>query len=109
VNEAKEQPLAAVEVQGVPDEVAASVRESAEDASVHAFHVGLGIATILVALGGLLGLIGITNARRHVEAVECPGGQFVGQPRDATRQSPCDWGDQALPAVKLPEREASEV
>jgi hypothetical protein len=94
-----------VEVTGVSDDVAASVRESAQDASVSAFHVGLGIATALVALGGLLGLLGITNARRRVEATECPGGQFVGQPRDATRQSPCDWGDQALPVVRLPEHE----
>jgi EmrB/QacA subfamily drug resistance transporter len=105
VEEAKQQPLAVVDVRGVPDDVAASVRDSAKDASVSAFHVGLGIATALVALGGVLGLIGITNARRHVEASECPGGQFVGQPRDATRQSPCDWGDQALPPVRLPEHE----
>ena len=40
VAEAKNQPLAVVEVQGVPEGVAASVRESAEDASVGAFHVG---------------------------------------------------------------------
>jgi hypothetical protein len=58
---------------------------------VHAFHVGLGIATGLVALGGLLGLIGITNPRRRVAAEDCPGGQLVGQPREGARQSPCDW------------------
>jgi EmrB/QacA subfamily drug resistance transporter len=109
VAEAKRQPLSVVDVRGVPDDVAASVRDSATDASVAAFHVGLGIAAALVALGGVLGLIGITNARRRVEAVDCPGGQFVGQPRDATRQSPCDWSDQALPAVERPEREASKA
>ena len=52
VAEAKRQPLATVLVNGVPDELAASLRQSAEDASVHAFHVGLGIAIGLVALGG---------------------------------------------------------
>jgi hypothetical protein len=91
VAEAKKQPLAVVEVQGVPEDVAASVRESARDASVSAFHVGLGIATALVALGGVLGLIGITNPRRKVSAADCPGGQLVGHPREGTRQSPCDW------------------
>jgi EmrB/QacA subfamily drug resistance transporter len=94
---AKEQPLAAVEVQGVPEDVKASVREGAADASVGAFHVGVGIATALVALGGVLGLVGIRNPRRRVSAADCPGGQFAGHPRDGTRQSPCDWDQHALP------------
>jgi hypothetical protein len=103
VNEAKRQPLAAVEVQGVPEDVAASVRESAADASVSAFHVGLGIATVLVALGGVLGLVGITNPRREVAAEDCPGGQLVGVPRDGARQSPCDWDEAFEPIdVTLP-------
>jgi EmrB/QacA subfamily drug resistance transporter len=91
VERAKKQPLAAVEVEGVPENVQASVREAAEDASVSAFRVGLGISTVLVAFGGVLGLLGIRNPRRRVEASDCPGGQRVGHPRDAARQSPCDW------------------
>jgi EmrB/QacA subfamily drug resistance transporter len=103
VREAARQPLSAVAVEGVPEDVQASVDEAAEDASVGAFRVGLGISTALVALGGMLGLIGITNPRRKVEAADCPGGQLVGQPREGARQSPCDWGDQAqpLPVVTL--------
>ena len=98
VEQAKRQPLAVVEVSGVPDDVAATVRDSAQDASVTAFHMGLGIATILVALGGVLGLIAITNPRRRVSAADCPGGQLVGHPREAARQSPCDW-DAPVPAA----------
>jgi hypothetical protein len=98
VEAAKDQPLATVEVQGVPEDVQASVRESAEDASVGAFRVGVGIATVLVALGGILGLVGIRNPRRQVSAADCPGGQLAGHPQEATRQSPCDWDEHAGPA-----------
>jgi EmrB/QacA subfamily drug resistance transporter len=97
LEEAEKQPLALVDVEGLPEDVRSSVRDGAEDASVSAFRVGIGISTALVALGGVLGLVGIRNPRRRVQAAECPGGQLVGHPRDATRQSPCDWGDQARP------------
>jgi EmrB/QacA subfamily drug resistance transporter len=97
VERASDQPLAAVRVRGVPEDVAASVQEAAEDASVAAFRVGVGIATVLVALGGILGLVGIQNPRRRVAAADCPGGQLAGHPREGARQSPCDWHDHARP------------
>jgi hypothetical protein len=67
------------------------VSEAAENASIDAFHVGIAISTVLVALGGVLGLLGIVNPRRRVEAEDCPGGQLVGVSSEAARQSPCDW------------------
>jgi len=91
VERAKGQPLSAVEVRGVPEDVQASVREAGQDASVDAFRVGMGISAALVAFGGVLGLLGLRNPRRRVDAEDCPGGQLVGHPRDGTRQSPCDW------------------
>jgi hypothetical protein len=91
VERAKGQPLSAVEVHGVPEDVQASVREAGQDASVDAFRVGMGISAALVAFGGVLGLLGLRNPRRRVDAEDCPGGQLVGHPRDGTRQSPCDW------------------
>ena len=95
VAEAKKQPLAEVSVQGVPDEVRRSVADAAEDASVTSFHVGIGIATALVAFGGVLGLVGIRNPRRRVDARDCPGGQLAGVPREGARHSPCDWQREA--------------
>src|SRR5688500_3458018 len=43
VADAKKQPLASISVEGVPEEVRASVREAGEDASIGAFRVGIGI------------------------------------------------------------------
>jgi EmrB/QacA subfamily drug resistance transporter len=94
---AEGQPLSAIEVEGVPEDVAETVREGAQDASVGAFRVGVGIATMLVALGGILGLVGIRNPRRQVAAADCPGGQLAGHPREGARQSPCDWDDHLRP------------
>ena len=75
-----------------------------EKASVESFHFGIGIAVVLVGLGGVLGFAGIRNPRRVVAAEGCAGGQFVGVPEDASRQSPCDW-HRDLPVVTLPPRE----
>jgi EmrB/QacA subfamily drug resistance transporter len=69
----------------------AAIERAQEEASVDSFHFGIGIAVGLVALGGLLGLLGIRNPRREVSAEGCPGGQFVGVPQEACHQSPCEW------------------
>jgi hypothetical protein len=52
---------------------------------VSAFHAGVGIAAGLVAIGGILGLVGIRNPRREVPCAECPGGTFAGAPADAAK------------------------
>ena len=73
----------------------AEVAAGSRDAAVKAFHVAIAIATVLVAMGGVLGLVGIVNPRRRVEAADCPGGQLVGATSEAARQSPCDWQREA--------------
>ncbi|WP_053225802.1 DHA2 family efflux MFS transporter permease subunit [Solirubrobacter soli] len=45
-------------------------------ASVDAFHVGIGICATLVALGGVLGLVGIRNPRREVRCEDCAAGAY---------------------------------
>ena len=48
--------------------------------SVTAFHQAVVICAILVAIGGVLGAVGIVNPRHAVGASTCPGGQLVGTP-----------------------------
>jgi EmrB/QacA subfamily drug resistance transporter len=94
VEQARRQPLATVTVRGAPPEVRAEVERAARDASVGSFRLGMGIAAALVALGGVLGLAGIRNPRRVVEARECAGGQLAGVPQEGARTSPRDWAHQ---------------
>ena len=45
-------------------------------ASIHAFHVGMGVCAVLVALGGLLGLFGIRNPDRDMHCEEYAEGAY---------------------------------
>jgi len=56
---------------------------AADGRSVHAFHQVIVICAALVGFGGVVGTLGITNARRPVKAEGCPGGQLAGAPEPA--------------------------
>ena len=81
VSQARGQTLARVD----PARAGVAVAHAVQSASVEAFHVGMGISAVLVALGGLLGLAGIRNPRRAVHCEDCAGGQLAGQPLDAAQ------------------------
>jgi len=76
--EAERLPLGLPHTSSLPHATAAVLRSGAEAASIHAFHVGLGVAAALVAAGGAIGLAFIRNPARDVLAQECAGGQLVG-------------------------------
>jgi EmrB/QacA subfamily drug resistance transporter len=80
VREAKRLPLGRPDVHGMPSAQAHIVRVAAEGASLHAFHLGMAVAAVLVAIGGLVGAAGIQNPKRRAEvrAADCAGGQLVG-------------------------------
>jgi len=85
IDDAQKQPLARVTATNAPPSVRAQLERASRDASVDAFHLAIGIAATLVALGGVLGLAGIVNPRREVKACDCPGGQLVGVTAEAAR------------------------
>ncbi len=83
VAEAKKLPL------GLPDTghlipiQARTVTAAASQASLDSFHLGMAIAALLVAAGGVAGALGVRNPERVVLAEECEGGQLVGAALDA--------------------------
>ena len=78
VAQAKRLALGVPNLKGVPAGQAHLLRVAAQQASLHSFHLGLGIAAALVAIGGLVGAAGIRNPRGPVHAKTCAGGQLVG-------------------------------
>jgi EmrB/QacA subfamily drug resistance transporter len=85
VEQAKRLPLGLPHVSGLPPGQARALIDAAAQASAHSFHLGVGIAAALVAIGGLAGAIGIRNPSREVPAEECAGGQLVGASRHLAR------------------------
>jgi EmrB/QacA subfamily drug resistance transporter len=84
IAQAKAETLARVS----PNQAGPAVARAVQAASVHAFHVGIGISAILVALGGLLALTAVRNPSRTVRSEDCAGGQLAGQPLDAAQTRP---------------------
>jgi EmrB/QacA subfamily drug resistance transporter len=86
VKAAKRLPLGRPDVQGLPPGQARAITSAAEAASLHSFHLGLAVAAVLVAVGGMVGAIGIRNPRGPIPAAECASGQLVGTGLELTER-----------------------
>jgi EmrB/QacA subfamily drug resistance transporter len=81
--QAKQLTLGRPSVAHVPRAQARAIVAASDRASVDAFRWGVGIASLLVIGGGLIGAVGIRDPRRAVAAEQCAGGQLAGAPLDA--------------------------
>ncbi len=83
VAEAKQLTLGRPPVGGVPPREAVAITVASGESSLKAFRLGIGVAGVLVMIGGAIGAAGIRNPRRVVKAEHCAGGQLAGAPLDA--------------------------
>jgi EmrB/QacA subfamily drug resistance transporter len=79
VSDAKRQPLAVPGTGKLPPAQAARVSSASADASTSAFHLGIGIAGILMIVGGIVSAIGIENPTRSREALPTRGAAQAGE------------------------------
>jgi EmrB/QacA subfamily drug resistance transporter len=87
--QARDAPLAPPATRGLSASEARAVTAEVSDASVAGFHLGVGIGAALVALGGLLGAVGLRNATcSRGRAEGCPGGQIAGVPEVVAHNVP---------------------
>jgi EmrB/QacA subfamily drug resistance transporter len=78
VRAARRLPLGRPDVHGLASAQAHTLSRAAEEASLHSFHLGVAIAAVLVAVGGVVGVAGVRNPQMDLPAQACPGGQLVG-------------------------------
>jgi EmrB/QacA subfamily drug resistance transporter len=100
VDEAKEKPLAVPATGGLPTADADRVTSAAEDASTSSFRLGIGIAGILMILGGIVAGIGVQNPRRQVESVPTRGAAAAGECGHGSDADCADKQEQAKAAAE---------
>jgi len=79
VEEAKEKPLAVPAAEDLPAAEADRVTQAAADASTSSFRLGLGIAGILMIVGGIVAGLGVQNPERRREAIPSRGSAQAGE------------------------------
>jgi EmrB/QacA subfamily drug resistance transporter len=97
VSKAKEKPLAVPATTGLPPAQARRIESAADEASTSSFHLGIGIAGLLMILGGIVAGVGIENPRRRgVEAIATRGAAQAGE---CGHSADCDSAE--IPEVAL--------
>ncbi len=104
VSGAKEKPLAVPARGEMSAQEARRVQSAADRASTASFHLGIGIAGVLMILGGIVAGIGIVNPKRRVEAVPTRGAAAAGE---CGHSADCDCGEpeSVPPLSETPEPE----
>jgi EmrB/QacA subfamily drug resistance transporter len=91
VAEAKEKPLAVPAAADLSAADASRVTQAAEEASTSSFHLGIGIAGILMIIGGIVAGLGVQNPQRRREAIPSRGSAQAGE---CGHSSDCDGAHQ---------------
>jgi EmrB/QacA subfamily drug resistance transporter len=79
VVDAKRQPLGAPATGDLAAAEAARIDDAAAEASTSSFHLGIGIAGLLMIAGGIVSGFGIENPRRRIEAIPTGGAATAGE------------------------------
>jgi MFS family permease len=77
-----------IDASAVPSARRAFVRRETAKAGEDAFHVTMGIGSLLLVVAGLGGLALRSKPRTEVAAGDCAGGQLAGQPRLVVAELP---------------------
>ncbi len=88
LREAARHTFGTIDDAAVPSAKRALVRHVTATAGEDAFHIAVGIASVLLALAGLGGLALHGKPRTSVAAADCAGGQLAGQPLSVAAELP---------------------
>ena len=100
VVDAKRQPLGAPATGDLAVAEAARIDDAAAEASTSSFHLGIGIAGLLMIAGGIVSGFGIENPRRRIEAVPTRGAAAAGECGHGS-DADCVQQPEQAPAVKV--------
>ncbi len=81
VVQAQRRTFGTIDRSAIPPADRAFAEQAAASASESAFHLAMGIGSILLVITGIGGLALRTQRRTPVQSSECGGGQLAGQPR----------------------------
>ncbi len=99
VEDAKSKPLAVPRTGDLAAAQAATIDSAANDASTSGFHLGVGIAGLLMICGGIIAAVGIRNPRPRATAHPTRGAATAGE---CGHSADCDERAASPPASEAP-------